>query len=179
MPPSGPVTELPSARALVLIGPMGAGKSSIGRKVAKQLGRPFVDTDSAIVREHGSIAALFAEHGEPHFRAIERDAVATAVTGGGVVATGGGAILDARTRALLAEHDVVLLTVSEQVVRSRVTGDARPLLSGDDPMAQWRRVWAERAALYDEVADATFDTSTGRISALVETIARWAQERQQ
>lgn len=157
---------------------MGAGKSSIGRKVAKSLGRTFIDTDSVIVREHGPIPEIFAAHGEPHFRALERDAVAAAVATGSVVALGGGAVLDPSTRTLLGEHDVVLLTVSERVVAHRIAGGGRPLLAGDeDPVARWRRIMTERRPLYEEVADATFDTSSGRIATVVENIADWVRGR--
>ena len=83
-----------SARAIVLIGPMGAGKTSVGRRVARALEVPFADTDKLVVRDHGPIPELFAHHGEGYFRALERDAVAEALERGGVVALGGGAVLD-------------------------------------------------------------------------------------
>ena len=67
-----------SARAIVLIGPMGAGKTSVGRRVARALEVPFADTDKIVARDHGPIPDLFERHGEEHFRALERDAVAEA-----------------------------------------------------------------------------------------------------
>lgn len=163
--------------ALVFIGPMGAGKSSIGRKVARELDLPFSDTDATIAREHGAIPALFASHGEAHFRALERAAVVAALESRGVVALGGGAVMDAGTRADLAGHRVVLLTVAPEIVRSRIGGAGRPLLNGTgDPVANWERIYAERRALYEELADVTFDSSVGHVSAVAAAIARWARD---
>lgn len=171
----------PSEPTLVLVGPMGAGKTSVGRRVARTLGRPFADTDALIVAAHGPIAALFQREGEEHFRALERQSVADAVARGGVVSLGGGAVLDASTRALLAPHDVVFLTVEPCVVGSRIAGGHRPLLASgedaDDPVARWVRIFDARRALYEEVADLIVDTSNGPLSRVVETIAEWTAER--
>lgn len=161
--------------AIVLIGPMGAGKTSVGRRVARALGRPFGDTDKIVVRDHGPIADLFSTHGEQHFRALERAAVREALRGEGVVALGGGAVLDAATRAELADHRVVLLTVQPHVVASRIGGGARPLLAGEDPVARWARIYDERRAIYEEIADVAFDTSTGPLADIVDRIVAWAQ----
>ena len=143
--------------AVALIGPMGAGKSSIGRRLARHLDRRFVDTDSAIAAEHGPVAQLFALQGEPAFRAIERRVVQRELAAGGVVALGGGAVLDEGTRADLASCTVVLLTVDEQAVAERIASGNRPLLT--DGLASWRRIAAERAPLYAALADLTVDTS--------------------
>jgi len=167
----------PSERTLVLIGPMGAGKTSIGRRVARALERPFADTDAMIVAEHGPIPELFAAHGEPHFRAIERDTVARALAAGGVVSLGGGAVMDAGTRELLAAHDVVFLTVAPHVVAGRIAGGNRPLLDGGDAVERWLRIYEERKPLYDEVADLVIDTSSGPLSRVVTTIVDWAPPR--
>lgn len=164
-------------RALVLVGPMGAGKTSVGRRVAKALGRTFTDTDKLVVQEHGSIADLFVQHGEPHFRALERAAVHDALARGGVVALGGGAVLDPRTRAELADHDVVLLTVTTRVVSGRIYGEDRPLLAGEDPVARWERIFQERLPIYQEVADTTFDTSSGPLASIVTAIVDWERAR--
>lgn len=162
--------------AIVLVGPMGAGKTSVGRRVARDLQRPFSDTDSLIVRDRGPIAQLFASHGEARFREIERGAVLEALAQGGVVALGGGAVLDADTRADLAAHHVVLLTVSPRIVRARIQGASRPLLAdGDDPVARWESIMASRSALYAEVADVTFDTSSGPLSQVVSDIVSWVR----
>lgn len=165
-----------SIPAIVLIGPMGAGKTSIGRRVARTLERPFADTDKIVVRDHGPIAAVFENHGEAHFRALERAAVQEALAAGGVVALGGGAVLDEDTRAELENHRVVLLTVQPQIIASRIGGDARPLLTGEDPIARWTRIFDERRAVYDSVADATFDTSSGPLADIVTHIVEWVRQ---
>jgi shikimate kinase len=168
----------PRARSLVLVGPMGAGKTSIGKRVARRLGRPFVDTDKAIAAEHGPIPAIFQHHGEAHFRRLERAAVQQALGTGGVVALGGGAILDAATRADLAQHDVALLTVDARIVRGRIRGGGRPLLQSEDALQSWKRIAAERAPLYEEVADAVFDTSRGPLNDVVDAVVMWAGSRE-
>ncbi|MDL9979768.1 shikimate kinase [Microbacterium sp. ASV49] len=152
---------------------MGAGKTSIGRRVAKMLGVSFVDSDAAIARAHGPIERIFAEQGEARFRELERDAVAEALDAGGVVALGGGAVMDAGTRALLGGHRVVLLTVEPRIVASRIQGTNRPLLQADDPVGRWREIYEARRPVYEELADATFDTSHGPLGAVAEAIAAW------
>lgn len=169
--------------SIVLVGPMGAGKTSVGRRVARALGRPFADTDKVVVRDHGAIPRLFAEHGEEHFRALERAAVAEALSAGGVVALGGGAVLDPQTRAAIAGHRVVLLTVSDQVVAGRIGGAGRPLLGGDDagaegPIGRWTRIYDERRPIYEEVAHVTFDTSSGPLIDVVTRIVEWVRENE-
>ena len=166
-------------RALVLVGPMGADKTSVGKRVARRLGRPFIDSDKAIVAEHGPIPAIFAERGESGFRLLERAAVRRALATAGVVALGGGAVLDADTRADLRDHDVVLLTVDARTVRGRIRGGrGRPLLDGEDPVRRWQRITGERMPLYEEVADTVFDTSRGPLQDVVDKVAEWAEERE-
>ncbi len=160
---------------VVLVGPMGAGKTSVGRRVAKQLGVAFIDTDRRIVSEHGAIAAIFSEHGEAHFRDLERSAVRDAISEGGVVSLGGGAVTDAATRALLREHPVVYLSVTPEAVAERITGAARPLLNveNEDPLERWSRILAERSGWYEEVATVVFDTSRRPMSRIAQEIADW------
>ena len=165
----------PERSALVLVGPMGSGKTSVGKRVARALGWSFTDTDAMVVRENGPLPELFATRGEAHFRALERDAVSRALQEGGVVSLGGGAVLDPHTRSALAAHRVVLLTVAPHVVVSRIGGTGRPLLNAEDPLARWERILEERRPLYEEVADATFDTSSGPLSRVVQAIVAWAQ----
>ncbi|MDY6055470.1 shikimate kinase [Micrococcus sp.] len=146
---------------VVLVGAMGVGKSTVGRAVAGSLGLSFLDADTLFQREHGPIPAYFAEHGEPAFRREEARIVAEALSRPEpcVLACGGGAVLDAGTRALLSRPtvDVVWLTVSEQEALRRVgRGEGRPVLAGD-PAATWRRIAAAREPLYREVADLTVD----------------------
>jgi len=158
-----------TGRTIAVIGPMGAGKSSVGRKLAKRLGLPFVDTDQRIVGRHGSIADLFAERGEAAFRTLEREVVAEALGEDGVVALGGGAVLDAATREDLARCHVILLTVDEAAVADRLTSGSRPLLV--DGLDSWRRIAAERDVVYRGVADLVVDTSRRPMAHVVEEIA--------
>ncbi|WP_345750207.1 shikimate kinase [Microbacterium rhizophilus] len=162
-------------RALVLVGPMGAGKSSIGRRLARALGARFRDTDSEIVKAHGPITQIFADHGEPRFRELEHEAVLAALGRGGVVALGGGAVTHAGTREALRAHHVILLTVEERVVAGRIRSQKRPLLNtGEDPLDTWIRIRDAREPLYREVADVAFDTSHGPLQDVVTAIAEWA-----
>nr|WP_286302101.1 shikimate kinase [Microbacterium suwonense] len=164
---------------LVLVGPMAAGKTSVGRRVARLLEVPFIDTDKRIAAEHGPIPQIFAEHGEQHFRELERAAVAAAVSEGGVVSLGGGAVTDAGTRALLAQHPVVFLTVSVEAVANRIRGAGRPLLAGeDDPLERWQAIFAARRDWYQEVADLTVDTSRRPMRMLAEQVAAWRKEQE-
>ncbi|MFT3799008.1 shikimate kinase [Microbacterium sp.] len=171
-----------TGRAIVLIGPMGAGKTSIGKRAASRLGVPFTDTDALVVRDHGPIDAIFASHGETHFRSLERAAVASALSDGGVVALGGGAVLDADTQRDLAGHRVVLLTVGPQTIASRIRGARRPLLAsadGSDAVARWQEIYAARRPVYERLADVTFDTSSGPLSQIVDAVVEWVQGAEQ
>jgi shikimate kinase len=164
-----------TAPAIVLIGPMGAGKTSIGKRVARALDVPFYDSDAAVVRSHGPIEEVFRVHGEEHFRALERDAVRAGLEQGGVVSLGGGAVLHPDTQHDLAGHRVVLLTVGPRVIESRIRGTKRPLLQGDDAVARWTALYEQRRPLYERLADVTFDTSTGPLQGIVDQIAAWAR----
>ena len=161
--------------AVVLIGPMGAGKTSIGRKAARALGVPFYDTDAAVVRDHGPIEQIFAEHGEERFRAFERDAVSAGLASGGIVSLGGGAVMDPGTRAALAGHPVVLLTVAPRVVAGRIRDSSRPLLAGDDTIARWTAIYEARRPIYEQLADVTFDTSSGPLQDVVDAVVAWVR----
>jgi shikimate kinase len=162
---------------LVLVGPMAAGKTSVGRRVARRLHVPFIDTDKRIVAEHGPIPAIFAEHGEAYFRSLERDAVAAALSEGGVVSLGGGAVTDAATRALLRGRHVVFLTVQPDAVADRIRGSGRPLLEAEDPLERWSSIFEERREWYEEVASATFDTSRRPMQKIADEIAAWRREQ--
>ncbi|MCI1018144.1 shikimate kinase [Microbacterium sp. C5A9] len=163
---------------LVLVGPMAAGKTSIGRRVARTLELPFIDTDKRVVSEHGSIPSIFESHGEGHFRALERSAVARALDEGGVISLGGGAVTDAGTRELLREHPVVFLTVSPAAVADRIATGGRPLLDGDDPVVRWTQIFEERRGWYDEVASVTFDTSRRPMQRIAEDIVAWRRDQE-
>ncbi|MET3985069.1 shikimate kinase [Streptomyces sp. PvR034] len=139
---------------VVLVGPMGSGKSTVGALLAERLGVPYRDTDADIVAAQGrEIAELFVDEGEPYFRGLERAAVADALAEHtGILALGGGAILDDGTRALLAGLPVVYLSMDiDEAVRRVGLGAARPLLAVN-PRRQWRELMDARRHLYTEVA---------------------------
>jgi shikimate kinase len=165
--------------AIVLIGPMGAGKTSIGKRVAKALGTSFYDSDAAVVREHGAIELIFERDGEQQFRTWERTAVTDGLARGGVVSLGGGAVLDPDTQADLAAHRVVLLTVDDRTIASRIRGTKRPLLHGDDALVRWRAVYAQRREIYERLASVTFDTSSGPLQEIVSAIVEWAERTEE
>jgi shikimate kinase len=143
---------------VVLVGFMGAGKSTVGRLVAGRLGVPFADSDDVVRERTGRTPReIFATDGEASFRGLEREVVRDLVTGGaaGVVALGGGAVEDAGTRRVLRDARVVHLEVSFEQVRARVGNDpGRPVLARPDLPS----LFAARRAAYDEVADVTVAT---------------------
>jgi shikimate kinase len=147
---------------LVLVGPPGAGKTTVGRVLARRLGVEFVDTDALIVQRAGkAIADMFLSDGEDAFRALERQVVAEALAGhGGVLALGGGAVLAAETRELLRAHRVVHLSVGlADGLRRTGMSAARPLLAGVNPRATFKALLDARAPLYREVATVQVDTN--------------------
>ena len=160
--------------ALVLIGPMGSGKTRIGKRVARLLGVGFTDTDALVVAEHGAISELFDAHGEPHFRGLERAAVREALARDDVVSLGGGAVLDPATQADLASERVVLFTVSAEAVAPRLENEKRPLVRNG--LDDWLRILEERRGLYERLARATFDTSFRPTSEIAEEVAAWARQ---
>lgn len=168
----------PEQLTVVLVGPMGAGKTSVGRQVAKRLGVRFIDTDKRIAAEHGPIPELFESWGESHFRELEQLAVATALRDGGVISVGGGAVSSSATRELLHRHPVVFLAVSPEAVADRIRTGGRPLLAGDDdPLERWNQIYEQRRGWYEEVADVTFDTSRRPMQRIADEIAAWRREQ--
>ncbi|MGN9756915.1 shikimate kinase [Streptomyces sp. SD31] len=166
-----------SGPLVVLVGPMGVGKSTVGQLLAERLGVTYRDTDDDIVAEQGrTIAEIFVDEGEPAFRAIEKAAVHRALAGhDGVLALGGGSILDADTRALLAGQRVVYLSMDvEEAVKRTGLNAARPLLAVN-PRKQWRELMEARRHLYEEVATAVVATD-GRTPEEVTEIALDALE---
>lgn len=169
---------------IVLVGPMGAGKSSIGRRLAGRFGLGFADTDNEIEARTGArIPMIFECEGETGFRAREAAVLADLLRREGLVlATGGGAVLDPRNRALMRERGfVVHLKVSLERQLERLARDrSRPLIAGDDRRQVLERLSAERAPLYAEIADLAFDTdhlippqAATRIAQLLER--RWTR----
>jgi len=164
-----------SGPLLVLIGPPGAGKTKVGKRVARALGVPFADTDKRIVAEHGPIADLFAEHGEGYFRALEREQVAECLAGEGVVSLGGGAILDPRTQADLRDRRVALIMVDEDAVADRIDGAKRPLLAHGG-VAAWKALVEQRRHLYEALATRTFDSSRRSMDDVAAEVTEWLRE---
>ncbi|MCW2850517.1 MAG: shikimate kinase [Nocardioides sp.] len=146
--------------SVVLVGPMGAGKSTVGPLLAQALGVSARDIDSEIeAREGRTISDIFVDSGEEHFRALERAAVAQVLAEhDGVVSLGGGAVLDPDTRELLVDHQVVFLRVGLSEAVKRVgLGTGRPLLLGN-VRSRIKALLDERAPVYAAVADLTVET---------------------
>ncbi|MEV5156027.1 shikimate kinase [Streptomyces werraensis] len=163
-----------SGPLVVLVGPTGVGRSTVGRLPAERLGVSYRDTDDDIVAERGrTIAEIFADEGEAAFRAIEARAVARALAGhDGVLALGGGAVLDPRTRALLSGRPVVFLDADAdagEAVRRIGRTPGRPLPAGD-PHRRWRAPAGARRPLRTEVARAVVDTSGRSPVGVVEAV---------
>jgi shikimate kinase len=161
MPPARPV--------LVLVGPPGAGKTTVGRVLARRLGVGFTDVDALVVERAGkSISDIFLQDGEPVFRELEREVVAQALGSvDGVLALGGGSVLAAETRERLRGHVVVHLSVGmTDGLRRTGMSTARPLLAGVNPRATFKALLDARAPLYREVATVEVDTNrrtTGQV----------------
>ena len=160
---------------VVLIGAPGAGKTRTGRRIATRLGVPFIDTDKRIVASHGPISAIFEQHGEPHFRAIERAVVAGALTEHAVVTLGGGAVLDPDTQRDLDGRAVVQLTVDATAAERRISGSKRPLVK--DGIEAWKALVASRQPLYDRLSGLTIDTSRRPLDTIADEIVEWLEQR--
>jgi shikimate kinase len=154
-----------SERNVYLIGPMGSGKTAVGRRLAGLLGLKFIDSDAEIERRTGvDIRYIFEKEGEPRFREREREVIADLTALDGVVlATGGGVVLDAANRERLASTGTVVYlqaSIDTQLQRTH-RGRNRPLLLAGDPRETLERLIATRRPLYEEIANITVDT-TGR-----------------
>jgi shikimate kinase len=149
-------------RMLVLVGPMGAGKSSVGRLLATRWNLPFLDADTEIERRAGaSISRIFERDGEAAFRMLERDVLTDLLAGAaGVLATGGGAVVDAGNRERMrARGCVVHLHVGVEAQLRRLECDrSRPLLARPDRAAVLQAMATQRTPLYRELADLSIDT---------------------
>jgi shikimate kinase len=158
----------------VLVGAPGAGKTTVGRRVAERLGCDFVDTDALIESSAGmSVSDIFVTQGEPEFRAMEERTIAEALASrSGIVSLGGGAVLSARTRDVLRTAPVIWLRVTLGDAAQRVgMNTARPLLLGN-VRGTLSALIAERQPLYEEVASATVETSGRRVREVVDDVVR-------
>lgn len=167
----------------VLVGPMASGKTSVGRSLAARWGVELRDSDHVIVERAGRpISDIFASDGEQAFRDLEREVILGELESfDGVLALGGGAVLDPLTRDALSDHVVVSLTVDERNAGFRIRGDtSRPVLAGGG-LETWRRIYAERRHLYAEVGTVEVDTSRGTTGAsatrIIEALIEAGYER--
>jgi shikimate kinase len=155
---------MPDPQSIALIGLSGVGKSSVGRLLAARLGWPLLDTDTLIAESAGrTVAQIFADSGEPHFRDLEVAALQHAFSiAPCVVSTGGGIVLRPENRALLrARAFVVWLDAPTEVLVARLLAhdEARPLIGGDEPAARLESLRGARADLYAQVAHARLDAA--------------------
>ncbi|OFT58349.1 shikimate kinase [Corynebacterium sp. HMSC05H05] len=143
-----------SAPRVVLVGMPGAGKSTIGRRIASALNLPIVDSDVLIEQGEGKTCGeVYAQLGEEEFRKLEVGYVARALATGGVVSLGGGAIVSEEVRALLQRHTVVWIDVTvEEGIRRTAEDASRPVLDGDDREQRYRDLLEQREPLYREVS---------------------------
>ncbi len=163
----------------MLIGPMGAGKSSVARELSRLTHRRWVDTDRLVVQQAGApITEIFADHGEKHFRQLETAALASLADSHRlVVATGGGIITQPENLPLLrALGCVVWLTAEEEVLFERVSrNDRRPLLQTTDPRGTLHTLLENRRPLYEACAHVAVDTSAGSHIQIAETVLAQAR----
>ena len=167
-------------RTIVLVGMMGAGKSSIGRRLASEFNLPFVDADTEIETAAGmSIPEIFEAHGEPYFRSGEARVIARLLESGPqVLASGGGAFINPQTRALIRARGIsVWLKADLEVLLRRIKRRSdRPLLKTDDPEQTLRQLIAERYPIYAE-ADVTIHSRDVSHDAIVADIVAGLAER--
>jgi shikimate kinase len=175
------VSDLRLDRPIALVGLMGAGKTTVGRRLATWLNLPFVDADDEIERAAGlSIPEIFAKHGEAEFRRGERRVIARLLDSGPIVlATGGGAFIDPETRALMRQKAIsVWLRADLDVLLKRVERrDNRPLLKQGEPRDIMQSLMAKRYPIYAE-ADVIIDSSTGPHAVSVKAVADALLQRQ-
>jgi shikimate kinase len=161
-------------RNIFLIGPMGSGKTAVGRHLSRLFRYTFHDSDADIEARTGvDIAFIFEKEGEAGFRSRERDSIDRLTRLDSVVlATGGGAVIDPANRAALAERGVVVYlvtSVNQQIERTRHARH-RPLLHDTDPAQRLKELMGRRAALYAEIADLTITTDGRRVQLVAEEI---------
>jgi shikimate kinase len=173
-PPATPPAARQASPSIFLIGPMGSGKSAVGKILARLRGLKFIDSDAEIERRTGvDIAFIFEKEGEPGFRVREREVIDDLTQRAGIVlATGGGAVLLPENRAHLAERGIVVYleaSVGQQVERT-MHGRHRPLLHNADPAARLAELMSVRAPLYESIALVTVSTDRRKVQTVAEDI---------
>jgi len=163
-----------SPQNVFLIGPMGAGKSAVGRQLSRLLHLDFADSDEEIEARTGvDVPFIFEKEGEEGFRKREAKVIDDLTQRDGIVlATGGGAIVDPQNRSHLGARGFVIYlhtTVDQQLARTR-KGRERPLLDSDDPRAVLEALMATREPMYREVADLTIETDSRKVRAVANEI---------
>ncbi len=169
-----------SGPRVVLIGPMGAGKSTVGRLLAEAWGVELRDTDQDVEEAQGrSVSEIFVDDGEDHFRRLERAAVARSLgEHAGVLAVGGGAVLSAETREALAPARVVFLRVGLSDAVKRVgLGTGRPLLLGN-VRSRVKAILDERLPIYEQTADHVVDTDGRSAQDVAADVRRWVEQQE-
>jgi shikimate kinase len=167
-------------RHLALVGFMASGKSTIGRKLARRLGRPFVDTDELVVRAHGSIKAIFAQEGEAAFRRYECRAIGEVLANPqvSVVALGGGALTVAENRRLLKQRaKCVFIKVSPEQVLARVrrSREIRPMLGEGPTLEQIKELYTQRLPQY-ATADFVIEVERHSDREVIDAIVGWLRK---
>lgn len=167
---------------LVLLGMMGSGKTTVGLCLSKKTSRPLLDTDAEIVKTHGEIKRIFAEHGERYFRELERGlAERLSKTDGQIIATGGGFVLEPKNAENLRKNGtLVYLRATAQTLEKRLKKDGeRPLLEGEESLSEKiARLLIERGARYESLADVVVDVDGKSVEEVAEEILKKVGRKQ-
>ncbi|MCH8219810.1 MAG: shikimate kinase [Proteobacteria bacterium] len=174
-----PGAEKSSCTSIFLVGPMGAGKTAVGRRLGKALGVPFYDTDLEIQKQTGvDIGFIFEKEGESGFRQREAEAIDRLTQLPSIVlATGGGALLDPQNRSRLSQRGRVVylrVSVTQQLRRTRLVAN-RPLLDDDSPEKTLAKLAGQREPMYEKMADLTINTNGRKVPAVAAEIVNWVR----
>jgi shikimate kinase len=165
--------------SVFLIGPMGAGKTAVGRRLGQELGMQFYDTDLEIQKQTGvDIGFIFEKEGEDGFRQREAAAIDRLTQLPSIVlATGGGAVLDPENRSRLSQWGRVIYlraSIAQQLRRTRLVAN-RPLLDGDSRKETLAKLAQQRESIYEEMADLTINTNGRKVPAVTAQIVNWVK----